>query len=112
MSSIKSACCFCLLICVDCLVYTVSQSSYFFIADIVIVVHHFVYAAFGTEFDNAVGCCLDELMVVRCKENVAFIGYEVIVKGLYAFQIEVVGRRVEDKTVGVAQHQASSIQKH
>ena len=107
-----SICCFLFAKYVYCLINAFSQGGYSFIAYIVVVAHHFVYACFGPEFDNAVGCCLNELMVMWCKEDVTFIGDEIVVEGLYAFQIEVIGRCVEYKTVGVTQHHASSIQKH
>ena len=60
----RSTCCFLFAKYVYCLINAFSQGGYSFIAYIVVVAHHFVYACFGTEFDNAVGCCLNELMVM------------------------------------------------
>src|SRR3712207_8385007 len=52
----------------------------------------------GREFDDAVGHGLDKLVVVAGKEDVALELREVVVKGLNAFEVEVVGGRVENRS--------------
>ena len=70
-------------------------------ADVVVVLHELVDDAVRREFDDA-GCYgLDELVVVAGEEDVALEELEVVVEGLNALEVEVVGGCVEDEAVGV-----------
>ena len=82
------------------------------VVDIVLVVHELVDAAVGRQFDHAVGHRVDKLMVVAGKENVALEEFEVVVERLNALHVEVVGRRVEDEAVGIAQLHAGNHAAH
>ena len=73
------------------------------IADVIFVVHEFVDGAVGREFDDAVGNGVDELVVVRREENVSAVELQVVVAGLDALHVQVVGRCVKDQAVGIAQ---------
>ena len=52
------------------------------VVDVVVVGHQLVDGATGRQLDDAVGHGVDELMVVRCKEDVALELDEVVVEGL------------------------------
>ena len=71
------------------------------VVDVVVVVHQFVNGAVGSQFDDAVGNGLDELMVVAREQNITLELHQVVVESLDAFKVKVVGGSVEYKTVGV-----------
>ena len=71
--------------------------------DIVIILHHLVDDSVGRQFNDAIGHGLDELMVVRSKKDVSLVNLQVIVESLDGLQVQVVGRRVQNKAIGVAQ---------
>ena len=70
---------------------------------VVIVLHQLIDVTLRTEFDDAVGDRLDELVVVGCEEDVSLELLEVVVERLDGFEVEVVGRRVENEAVGIFQ---------
>ena len=64
--------------------------------DVVFVGHEFINRAIRCQFNDAVGDGVDELVVVAGEENVTFVEFQVVVKRLNAFHVEVVCRRVEN----------------
>ena len=97
---------YCLLFIVYCLLYSVHPGFLFLdllVVDVVIILHELINGAVRGELDDAVGDGLDELMVVRSKEDVTLELHEVIVESLNALQVEVVRGSVEDEAVGVLQ---------
>lgn len=68
--------------------------------DVVLVVHQFVDGTVGGQFDDAVGHGVDKLVVVAGEEDVAAIELEVVVEGLDALHVQVVGGGIEDQAVG------------
>ena len=59
--------------------------------DVFVVFHHLVDDAIRSEFDDAVGDGLDELVVVTAEEHIAFIELQVVVECLDALEVEMVG---------------------
>ena len=72
-------------------------------SDVFIILHHLVDDAVRGQLDDTVCHCLDELVVVRREQDVSFIGLQVIVECLDGFQVKVVGRRIQNETVGITQ---------
>ena len=79
---------------------------------IVLVGHEFVDGAVGRQLNDAVGYGVDKLMVVRSEEDVAAEALQVVVECLNRLHVEVVSRRVEDETVGIAQLHAGDHATH
>ena len=71
--------------------------------DIFIVFHHLVDDTIRSQFNDTVGYRLNELVVMRSKEYITLIELQVIVECLDRFQVEVVGRSIEDQAVGIAE---------
>lgn len=59
---------------------------------------------FGCDLDDPVSHRIDELVVVRSHQHDALEGDQRIVERLDRFQVEVVGRRVEQQRIGLADH--------
>ena len=74
---------------------------YLVIIDVVIVSHELVNGALRSELYDAVGHSIDEFVVVGSKEYIALEGNEVVIEGLNGLQVKVVGRRIENETVGI-----------
>lgn len=72
------------------------------VVNVLFVIHEFVNGAIRCEFDNAIGNRVDELVVVACEENISLEEFQVVVKSLNAFHIQMVRRCVEYQAVGVA----------
>lgn len=71
--------------------------------DVLIVWHQLVDCTTWRELNDAVGYCLDELMVVAGEEHVAFERDQIVVESLDALKVEVVGGGVEDEAVSILQ---------
>ena len=71
------------------------------VVDVVIVGHQLIDGTLRCQFDDAVGHRVDELMVVRGKDDIALELYQVIVESLDTLEVEVVRGCVEDEAVGV-----------
>ena len=82
------------------------------IVDVVIIAHQLVDSALWSELDDAVGHGVDELMVVRCKQNVTLKLNQVVVECLNRLQIQVVGWGVEDKSVSILKLHTSNHTAH
>lgn len=82
------------------------------VVDVLLVWHELVNRAAGCEFDDTVAYGLNELVVVAGEQNVALEGDKVVVQCLDRLQVEMVGRRVEDETVGILQLHAGNHQTH
>ena len=74
---------------------------YLVIIDVVIVSHELVDGALWSELYDAVGHSIDELVVVGSKEYIALKGNKVVVERLNGLKVKVVGRRIENETVGI-----------
>ena len=81
-------------------------------SDIFVVLHHLVDDAVRSEFDDTVGHGLDELVVVRSEEHITLIELQVIVECLDRFEVEVVGRRIENQAIGIAELHAGNHTTH
>ena len=77
---------------------------YALVGDVVVVLDALVDDAVWREFDDAVGNGLYELVVVRRHQDYALEVNQSVVERLNGFEVEVVGRRVENHTVGVLEH--------
>lgn len=73
------------------------------IVDIVFVAHQFVNSAIRRQFNDAVGNSVDKLMVVAGEEDVSLVELQIIVECLDAFHIQVVGRRVKNQAISIAE---------
>ena len=82
------------------------------IVHIILIAHEFVDCTVGSQLNDAVGHGIDKLMVVRCEEDVAAEALQVVVECLNRLHVEVVGGRVEDETVGIAQLHAGDHATH
>ena len=82
------------------------------IVHIILIAHEFVDCTVGSQLNDAVGHGVDKLMVVRCEEDVAAEALQVVVECLNRLHVEVVGGRVEDETVGIAQLHAGDHATH
>ena len=71
------------------------------IGDVVIVVHTLVDDALRGELNHAVGHGLDKLMVVRGEQHIALERLQGVVEGLDGFQVQMVGRRVQNQRIGI-----------
>ena len=74
-----------------------------FVTDVVFVVHELVNRAVGRKFDDAVGYGVDKFVVVRSEEDVTLVEFQVVVKRLDTFHVQVVGGRVKNQAVRIAQ---------
>ena len=81
-------------------------------SDVFIILHHLVDDAVRGQFDDTVCHCLDELVVVRREQDISFIGLQVIVECLDGFQVKVIGRRIQNETVGITQLHARNHATH
>ena len=68
---------------------------------ILVIFHQFVDGARWSQFDDAVGHSLYELMVVTGKDDITLKLHQVVVEGLDAFEVEMVGGSVENEAVGI-----------
>ena len=71
--------------------------------NVLVVFHHLVDNAVGSEFDDTVGYGFDKLVVMAGEQDVAFEQLQVVVESLDAFQIQMICRGVQNETVGVFQ---------
>ena len=72
-------------------------------SDVFVIFHHLVDDTVRCQLDNAVGNRLNELVVMRREEDISFIRLQVIVESLDRFQIEVVGRSIQNQAVRIAE---------
>ena len=82
------------------------------IVHVILIADEFVDRTVGSKLNDAVGHGVDKLMVVRCEEDVAAEALQVVVECLNRLHVEVVGGRVEDETVGIAQLHAGDHATH
>ena len=93
------------LVSVVCTVHSLLLFLNCIAADVFVVLHQLVDGAVGSQFDDAGGYGLNELVVVATEEDVALEKLEVVVECLNALQVEVVGRGVKDEAVGILELQ-------
>ena len=74
-----------------------------FAGDVFVVLHHLVDDTVRGKLDDAVGHGLDEFVVVRSEEHIALVELQVVVECLNGFQVEVIGRCIENQAVGIAE---------
>ena len=72
-------------------------------SDVFVIFHHLVDDTVQCQLDNAVGNRLNELVVMRREEDISLIGLQVIVESLDRFQVEVVGRSIQNQAVRIAE---------
>lgn len=85
-------------------VHLITDGPYILAGQIVVEGHHPVDDTAWSKFDNPVGNGMDELMVVACeKEDFGELN-QAVVQGGDGFEVEVIGRFIEDQNICAAEH--------
>lgn len=71
-------------------------------SDIFVIFHHLVDDTVRCQFDDAVGNGLDKFVVMRREEDISFVRLQVVVERLDRFQVQMVGRSVQNEAVCIA----------
>ena len=82
-------------------VHLVSLFLYLLIVDVFVIRHELIDDATRCELYHSVCHGLYEFVVMTREEDVALEQSQVIIESLDTFEVEMVGGRVEDETVGI-----------
>ena len=72
-------------------------------SDIFVIFHHLVDDTVRSQLDNAVGNRLNKFVVMRREEDISLVRLQVVVESLNRFQVQVIGRSIQNQTVRIAE---------
>ena len=79
------------------------QLLYLLVVNVIIVIHEFIDSAGWRKLYDTICYSLNKFVVMRRKQDVSSIRFQVVVECLDRFQIQVVGRSVQNQTVRIAE---------
>ena len=70
-------------------------------SNVLVIFHHLVDDTIRSQFNHTISNGLNKFVVMRREEDITFVSLQIVIECLNRLQVEMIGRSIENQTVGI-----------